>query len=951
MAYKTIKHTKVSYNASGFISYQEIEMEKMYYMPDVIDEPNNYWTINGLNKLTGEVVLMLNECPIRTGYRILITELNNNDVSTYHIHILNTNNELILDQSVLSSEYGLSSMRFISSAYIMPITVPVKPIGLVATVLSKNSISLTWTDNSDNEASFIIQRSLNGTTWTEVGTVNENITSYIDNGLNPSTSYQYRIIARNAFGNSLPSTKKTATTLPEVPVAPSDLIVEVMSQSVMQLSWTDNANNEDGYVVQISLNGSTWANIATISTPNVNSYISTGLTSGTKYFHRVYAYNTGGNSEYIIESATTLPSIPVAPSGLSATVSGLNITLNWLDNANNEDGYKLERSLYGSKTFEEIAMLSSNVTTYEDTDLPSGTEYEYRVRAYNIAGNSTYSNIIQVTTMNAPNAPTSLVGEAITETRIDISWNDNSLDETIFKVERSDDAGATWTEIATTLADEYSYKDYDVTTGTTYSYRVRAYNIIGNSAYSNVISLNPLSVPEAPSNLAATFITDTQINLSWTDNSDDEVGFKLQRSLDGISSWNTIYTAAPNETSYNHTGLTHSTTYYYRIFAYNDVGNSNFSNVMSATTDTVAPSNLLGAVSGLDVSLTWTYDVNSQNEFIVERSVYGSKVWSQIATIAAQTTSYNDIGLSSATRYEYRVKAFNLSNQSEYSNIVDVTTSAAPDAPLEFVGFADNQNGYIEFMWSDLTDETGYILERSSDGGSTWSELANIAADEFSYKDYTATPGVSYSYRIKGYNAVGDGAYSSVLELGLPGVPDAPTNLTATTAGSTQINLTWTDNSNDEVGFKLQISLDQSTWNTIYTAQAGETSYSNTGLNSTTTYYYRVFAYNDIGNSDYSNIGDAKTFLSAPINLTATVPTGLYVELNWTNTDASTVGYEIERKADSSKTWIQIATTTVNKTTYDDENVISGVNYDYRVRSYNGDGNSDYSDVATQLLQ
>ena len=675
MAYKTIKHTKVSYNASGFISYQEIEMEKMYYMPDVIDEPNNYWTISGLNKLTGEVVVMLNECPIRTGYRVLITELNNNDASTYHIHILNTNNELILDQSVLSSEYGLSSMRFISSAYIMPITVPVKPIGLVATVLSKNSISLTWTDNSDNEASFIIQRSLNGTTWTEVGTVNENITSYIDNGLNPSTSYQYRIIARNAFGNSLPSTKKTATTLPEVPVAPSDLIVEVMSQSVMQLSWTDNANNEDGYVVQISLNGSTWANIATISTPNVNSYISTGLTSGTKYFHRVYAYNTGGNSEYIIESATTLPSIPVAPSGLSATVSGLNITLNWLDNANNEDGYKLERSLYGSKTFEEIAMLSSNITTYEDTDLPSGTEYEYRVRAYNIAGNSTYSNTIQVTTMNAPNAPTSLVGEAVTETRIDISWNDNSLDETIFKVERSDDAGATWTEIATTLADEYSYKDYDVTTGTTYSYRVRAYNIIGNSAYSNVISLNPLSVPEAPSNLAATLITDTQINLSWTDNSDDEVGFKLQ------------------------------------------------------------------------------------------------------------------------------------------------------------------------------------------------------------------------------------------------------------------------------------ISLDQSTWNTIYTAQAGETSYSNTGLNSTTTYYYRVFAYNDIGNSDYSNIGNAKTFLSAPINLTATVPTGLYVELNWTNTAASTVGYEIERKAGSSKTWIQIATTTVNKTTYDDENVISGVNYDYRVRSYNGDGNSDYSDVATQLLQ
>ena len=273
----------------------------------------------------------------------------------------------------------------------------------------------------------------------------------------------------------------------------------------------------------------------------------------------------------------------------------------------------------------------------------------------------------------------------------------------------------------------------------------------------------------------------------------------------------------------------------------------------------------------------------------------------------------------------------------------------APDAPLEFVGFADNQNGYIEFMWSDVADETGYIMERSDNNGSTWTQLSAITTNE--YKDYTAAPGVSYCYRIYAYNEVGSGGYSDILVLNLAGAPTAPNNLIATASSSTQINLTWTPNSQDENGFKLQISLDQSTWNTIYTAQAGETSYSNTGLNSTTTYYYRVFAYNDIGNSDYSNIGNAKTFLSAPINLTATVPTGLYVELNWTNTDASTVGYKIERKEGSSKTWIQIATRTVNKTTYDDENVISGVNYDYRVRSYNGDGNSDYSDVATQLLQ
>jgi len=669
MAYKTIKHTKVSYNASGFISYQEIEMEKMYYMPGVIDEPNNYWTISGLNKLTGEVVVMLNECPIRTGYRVLITELNNNDASTYHIHILNTNNELILDQSVLSSEYGLSSMRFISSAYIMPITVPVKPIGLVATVLSKNSISLTWTDNSDNEASFIIQRSLNGTTWTEVGTVNENITSYIDNGLNPSTSYQYRIIARNAFGNSLPSTKKTATTLPEVPVAPSDLIVEVMSQSVMQLSWTDNANNEDGYVVQISLNGSTWANIATISTPNVNSYISTGLTSGTKYFYRIYAYNTGGNSEYIIESATTLPSIPVAPSGLSATVSGLNITLNWLDNANNEDGYKLERSLYGSKTFQEIGMLSSNVTTYEDTDLPSGTEYEYRVRAYNIAGNSTYSNTIQVTTMNAPDAPLEFVGFADNQNGyIEFMWSDLT-DETGYILERSSDGGSTWSELANIAADEFSYKDYTATPGVSYSYRIKGYNAVGDGAYSSVLELGLPGVPDAPTNLTATTAGSTQINLTWTDNSNDEVGFKLQISLDQ-STWNTIYTSQAGETSYSNTGLNSTTTYYYRVFAYNDIGNSDYSNIGNAKTFLSAPINLTATVpTGLYVELNWTNTDASTVGYEIERKAGSSKTWIQIATTTVNKTTYDDENVISGVNYDYRVRSYNGDGNSDYSDV------------------------------------------------------------------------------------------------------------------------------------------------------------------------------------------------------------------------------------------------------------------------------------------
>lgn len=863
MAYKTIKHTKVSYNASGFISYQEIEMEKMYYMPDVIDEPNNYWTINCLNKLTGEVVLMLNECPIRTGYRVLITELNNNDVSTYHIHILNTNNELILDQSVLSSEYGLSSMRFISSAYIMPITVPVKPIGLAATVLSKNSISLTWTDNSDNEASFIIQRSLNGTTWTEVGTVNENITSYIDNGLNPSTSYQYRIIARNAFGNSLPSTKKTATTLPEVPVAPSDLLVEVMSQSVMQLSWTDNANNEDGYVVQISLNGSTWANIATISTPNVNSYISTGLTSGTKYFHRVYAYNTGGNSEYITESATTLPSIPVAPSGLSATVSGLNITLNWLDNANNEDGYKLERSLYGSKTFEEIAMLSSNVTTYEDTDLPSGTEYEYRVRAYNIAGNSTYSNTIQVTTMNAPDAPLEFVGFADNQNGyIEFMWSDVA-DETGYIMERSDNNGSTWTQLSDMAANEY--KDYTAAPGVSYCYRIYAYNEVGSGGYSDILVLNLAGAPTAPNNLLATASSSTQINLTWTPNSQDENGFKLQTSLDQ-STWNTIYTAQAGETSYSNTGLNSTTTYYYRVFAYNDIGNSDYSNIAIATTPEsipVAPSNLNATASELNILLTWTDNSNNETGFKLERSLHNAKVWTEIATLAANTTSHGDTGLEAGTSYDYRVRAYNLGGNSDYSLTATATTLAIPNVPL-YLSVNTLSSTELTLSWTDdSSNETGFKIERSPNGVIFWTQIATVSANVITYSDTGLEPDTQYYYRIRAYNAAGNSDYSNIDNgITLQSPPATPLDFDVVVISTSSVKLTWTDASTDETAFVIDKSTDGGlNWTSTEIKTPGLETYTVTGLSYNATYSFRVFARNLGGDSEPTKTIDITVIL------------------------------------------------------------------------------------------
>jgi serine protease AprX len=191
---------------------------------------------------------------------------------------------------------------------------------------------------------------------------------------------------------------------PQVPAAPSGLAAAAASSSQINLGWTDNANNEDGFKIE-RCTGSGCTNFAQIAAvgANATSYSDTGLTANTTYSYRIRAYNTGGDSAYSNTASATTPAAsqpPAAPSGLTATaVSRSQINLGWTDNSSNEDGFKIERCTGSSCTnFTQIATVGANVTSYSNTGLSSGTYYRYRVRAYNAAGNSAYSNIARART-------------------------------------------------------------------------------------------------------------------------------------------------------------------------------------------------------------------------------------------------------------------------------------------------------------------------------------------------------------------------------------------------------------------------------------------------------------------------------------------------------------------------------------------------------------------------
>ncbi len=210
-------------------------------------------------------------------------------------------------------------------------------------------------------------------------------------------------ISNSAYGNDPINWKKSSAsggtpgqTESPLPVAPAGLTVVPVTNTILGLSWGDYSNTETSYSIERSPDGiSGWVPVITLGA-NITSYQNSGLSANVTYYYRVYASNSFGNSGFSnVASGTTYPvPAPNAPASLAvATTSQTQLDLSWNDAADNENGFKVERSLDGVNNWIEIAQIAANSITYSSTGLASDTFYFYRVRAYNVAGNSPYSNV------------------------------------------------------------------------------------------------------------------------------------------------------------------------------------------------------------------------------------------------------------------------------------------------------------------------------------------------------------------------------------------------------------------------------------------------------------------------------------------------------------------------------------------------------------------------------
>jgi len=618
---------------------------------------------------------------------------------------------------------------------------PADPSGLSATAVSSSAIQLNWTDNSSTERNIIVSRSIAaGGSYSDIATLGINHTTYTDSGLTPDTTYYYQVRMVNSGGNSAASIEAAGTTLPLPPAAPSGIVASAASSSQIDVLWVDNSSNEDTFVVsRSSSSNGTYTDVGTVPA-NTATFASTGLSPATTYFFKVRAVNAGGVSALNgPASATTLPLPPAAPSGLVATAAGTSqINLTRTDNSSNEANFVVARSSTSGGPFTDIATLGANVTSYSNTGLTQNTTHFYVVRAVNAGGASPNSPQASATTQIAPPAaPSGLTATATSQSQINLTWTDNSSNESNFVVARATSSGGSYTDIATLSANVTSYSNTGLSPSTTYYYVVRATNAGGASVNSAQASATTQSgVPAAPINLAAAAFSYSRIDLTWSDSSTNEANFVVLRGTASGGPYTTIATLGANVTSYSNTGLTQNTTYYYVVRATNATGTSANSNQASAKTLGQVPGTPLNLVAtwvgSSQANLTWSDNSGIEQNYVVTRSTTAGGPYTVIATLGANSTSYSNTGLAANTRYYYTVRATNAAGSSPNSNEVNVLTW-----PAEVI--VDNSNAAFSASanWSTGTSAADKY-------GSNYRFRSTAAVSDAATWNYTAAQTRNY---------------------------------------------------------------------------------------------------------------------------------------------------------------------------------------------------------------
>ncbi|MFH1963372.1 MAG: PQQ-binding-like beta-propeller repeat protein [bacterium] len=811
-------------------------------------------------------------------------------------------------------------------------------------LIGENGIDLSWQDNSANENGFRIERKQNTTQFEEIAVTGANKKYYTDSDISPKTTYTYRICAYNDIGNSLYSYEVKVVTpdLPNPPNPPAGLRGIAVSPSQINLSWTDESGDEEGFIIEKKIHEKFYE-IERVSKNNT-IFTEINLIPKTTYTYRTSSFNKFGTSDYSKEIIVTTLQPPLqSPDDLNAySIQEGCVQITWQDNSDMETGFILERA---SRTgyFQEIATIASEGISYMDIKLLPDSIYHYRIRA--VKGNeySGYSNTAVVRTRNAiPTLPDNLILVTAHRKAITIAWEDNSLNETGFRIERAEGTNTEYKTIATVGQNGKHFEDRNIDSGMSYQYRVVAYNEMGESQPSNIliaIALAPGEVSLLRKSIQHSLGQEEFApKLKWS----FQTGQGIRNSSAVLSQDGKMFFGSTDGKIYCLKADTGE-----QLWAYETLKSIVSSPVLDNDTNTIYVGSRDGYLYSLttDGSLKWKYytgDSIESSPTIHNGVIYVISISGDLYTLLSN----------GEVKWRIRLKGMGFSSPiigfnggifvgvngdqensalyalSEYGQIMwkypivyGIRSSAGVgyDGSI-YVGVKDKNgdnlysfsekgilkwkystSGWINqsimvgpdggiFVVSNEPSGTSKIYKINAVGQHDWSRqigwiysAASIDSSGVVYisgeatiyaldKDgaiiwaYTANSRISSSPATSKdgmvYFGCMDGKMYALERSSSP--PNAPSTLNAKACSSSAIELSWSDNSNDETGFVIERKTGDDEFNVVTTVSVNTTKLKDTGLLAATKYEYRLAAYNPKGESDYSDTCNSKTFSKAP---------------------------------------------------------------------------------------
>lgn len=660
---------------------------------------------------------------------------------------------------------------------------------LTAVTLSNTKIELDWADKPNpafNETAFEIYRSTSpGNSYTYIGKVATDVVTYVDSTALPNTTYYYVVRAVNNNAAAPLSNEASATTLTDnvPPGAPGNLHIVSTTSTSITIAWDSATDNVGVARYDVYING-----VKSYSTDKTTIAVN-GLDNGTQYLFYIKSKDLSGNYstpsnqvsafaalqglnyKYYEGSWSVLPDFNTLTPVKTGTTSNFDISVR---NRDDQFGFVwqgyIKVPVAGTYTFETysddgsklwLAPYDANATPLVNNDGLHGVQYKggtvtlqpgiYPISAsyfeqggaqvmqvywtcsalfgdnnrHLITDNYFTDNYGSSGTL--PVAPGSVTATTIDYTRINVSWSDNSNDETGFEIYRSENINGPFQIIATTTANTTSYIDSALSPLTTYYYMVKAINNSGTSisgglkysyypgSWDNLPDFNSmtptntgfvnnldLSVASSTTNYAMKFEGNISIpadgQYTFYTTSDDGSKLYIGAFDEGHLVVNNDYLQAPTERS----GTINLTQGVYPIYitffqklggyalsaAYQGPGiskiqipDSAFAEpAASATTDSLpAPPlavTLLKAIvqSSSAINLTWKDNANNETAYKVYRSIGDTSKFKFRANLPVNSTSFNDTALFAHTTYYYKIYTIGIGDQQTPSAIVQRKT-------------------------------------------------------------------------------------------------------------------------------------------------------------------------------------------------------------------------------------------------------------------------------------